>query len=197
MFAFCDVHFHSDLVVRGVLLHHEFNEGIHLFTRNPDNFNDLKVDGYVAYVPLDSVRNIEYFSYVNLYERLSAVSMLKENQKQLFRIELNRHLLHKGLVGIEELLDRMTIEESMVLLTEVEAGKYEFDNGVVKKHLSEGDVYEIDFHSNKTLTWLLASYMDITQDMKGKLASGEVDLTGYRETFYLKSIEDIAGNLEG
>lgn len=194
MFAFCDIELQNGAVIRGVLLHHNFNEGVHIFTRQPEKLEHIEVNKYVAYIPLTDVHNIEYFSYVNLYERVSAVPLLTDEQKELFRIELKRHLLHKGFDGIETIMDRMTIEECMILLTEVEAGKYELVDGSLKKHLSEGDVYDIDFNNVKTVTWLLASYMDIATEMKKNLDAGEIDLKEYREVFYNKSIEEIARN---
>ncbi|ADO59923.1 hypothetical protein [Paenibacillus polymyxa] len=190
MFSFCDVILHDKSIIRGGFLHHKPENSIYIFSRNPVVNIALKTEGSVTEIPCSQIQHIRFFSTVYLFERISAIPLLNVEQRGYFVQELYRFMRERGLVGIEHLLERITMEEMMILLTEVEHDKYVVVNGQVLRYIDD-QTYPIDFKNPVCLSKLITFYMEAWSNMEQKAKSIEADLQEYRQVYYHMSYEDI------
>jgi hypothetical protein len=190
MFSFCDVILHNKSIVRGAFLHSESDKVVYTFSRKPVELEGLETNGYVTKIPGHMIEHVRFFATVYLYERISALSLLTDDQKELIVKEMKRFMRQRELYGIENLLNKLTLSEMMILLTEVEHDRYIVTDGEIIRFVND-DAYPIHFHDPKCLAWLLSSYMDAAENLKQTLPNIEEELAEYRRIFYEMSYEEI------
>lgn len=190
MFSFCDVILKDNSIVRGVCIHSHKEKGVFLFHRNPIVHQSLHTEGHITTVPVDLIEHVRYFATVDLNERVSALSLLTIDQRELIIEEMHSFVARRELIGMERLLGLITVTEMMIILTEIELERYIFRDEQVVRFV-DGISNPINFYESQTITWLLTSYMQAAEQLCSDLPESEKKLTEYRRIFYEMSYEEI------
>jgi hypothetical protein len=190
MFSFCDVILHNKAVIRGAFIYSANDEAIYLFSRKPVKMEGLKIDGYVTIIPEKQISHVRFFASVYLYERISALTIMSDKQKNMIVQEMHRFIRERELVGMQYLLDRITVLEMMILLTEIEHDKYIVTDGQIIRFVND-EPFPINFNDPSCLSWLITSYMAASVNMESASKEAKDELEEYRKVFYEMSYEEI------
>jgi hypothetical protein len=190
LFTFSEITLKNKKNVRGIFLHSPNEDIVYVFSRNTFQNLGLDSDGYVASIPAKLIEHIEFFHPVYLYERISALKLLTDRQKDMLRKEVFTYLSRRGFKSLEPILNMLSVDELMVVLTEVENGVYAIKEDEVVRY-SDEKAHPIDLSDDETISWLVGGYMEAVQKLHHDLQSEEVKLDEYRKLFYDTPLEEI------